>query len=515
MESDDSSTLTVGPADSLTGSRLPRVPALTIACHPNAARVGMLAPLLLENDSAILNRDEPLFFTPGSSAGRGVDHRGISRDPVLALQSAGKGGGLELRRLSPTAHIELNGNPFSGTRRITADDLTTGLVLTVAHQFVFVLHAVHFPVTRSPPLGLLGGSDAIEDIRRTITKIADLRAPVLIRGESGTGKELVAVALHETSRRRGRPFVPVNVAALRQERAVADLFGYERGAFTGATQSHEGHFRAANGGTLFFDEIGDLPAEVHPALLRVFQDYKVQPLGSSTPRQVDVRLVMATDVKLEEAVAARRFDDALYNRVTSGLVISIPPLRARREDIGLLLVTFLRKQLDEIGQASRLDEPPPDKAHWLSARAVAAICMSSWPGNIHALVGLARRLAVESGDPKFKAFEFVSKELKKLQLLIPPEDVSNASGDLTDDRILNALDQTAWNIARAAKILGRDRSSLSRRLAKNPPLQLLVKTPIAQLQRKLKALGGDLQALASELGLPEPLLARRLRSASS
>ena len=152
----------------------------------------MLAPLvaLIESGTAVLNRDEPIFFTPGSSVGRGVDHRGISRDPVLAIQSAGKGA-LELRRLSPTAHIELNGKPFTGARAITSDDLTTGLVLTVAHQFVFVLHAVHFPVTRSPSLGILGAGDAIEDVRRTITRVADLRAPILIRGESGTGKELV------------------------------------------------------------------------------------------------------------------------------------------------------------------------------------------------------------------------------------------------------------------------------------------------------------------------------------
>ena len=495
MEPDDSSTLTVSPGDSLAGGSLPRAPALTIACHPNAERVGMLAPLvaLIESGTAVLNRDEPIFFTPGSSVGRGVDHRGISRDPVLAIQSAGKGA-LELRRLSPTAHIELNGKPFTGARAITSDDLTTGLVLTVAHQFVFVLHAVHFPVTRSPSLGILGAGDAIEDVRRTITRVADLRAPILIRGESGTGKELVASALHENSRRRAKPFIAVNVASLRHERAAADLFGYERGAFTGATQSHDGYFRAANGGTLFLDEIGDLPLDVQPTLLRVLQDYKVQPLGTSTARQVDVRLVMATDVNLEDAVAAGRLDNAFYNRLTSGLAISLPPLRARREDIGLLLVAFLRKYLAESGLTSRLDEPPPDTAHWLDARAVAAISMFPWPGNAHSLNGLARNLAVHSTDRKFKSFEFVADYLEDQVALLP----QGSSSDVTDEPILAALDQAGWNMSRAAKVLGINRSSLSRRLAKDRPVQLLAKTSLGELQRRLRAVGGDLRALSAE-----------------
>jgi two-component system nitrogen regulation response regulator GlnG len=508
-DSDDSATLTVGPGDSLSGSALPRFPALTIACHPNAARVGTLAPLLIDGKAAVLNRDEPLFFTPGSSAGRGVDHRGISRDPVLAIQPTGKGG-LEMRRLSPTAHIELNGRPFAGVRPLTADELAAGLVLTVAHQFVFILHTVHFPVTRSPPLGLLGAGDAIEDVRRTIARVADLRAPVLIRGESGTGKELVASALHATSRRREKPFVAVNVASLRPERAAADLFGYEKGAYTGAAQSHEGYFRAAHGGTLFLDEIGDLPASVHTTLLRVLTDYKVQPLGASAPRQVDVRIVLATDVKLQEEVAARRFDNALYNRLSSGLAISIPPLRERREDIGLLLIAFLRKHLSEIGQSSRLDEPAPDTAHWLSARAVAAICLFPWPGNVLALSGLAQRLAVESTDPKFKCFEFVTADLKEQLATLPQKPAS----DVTDDGILDALDQAGWNISRAAKLLGRNKSSLSRRLAKDPAVQLLAKLTVAELQSRLQAVGGDRRALAAQLGVAESLLARRLRAGS-
>ena len=375
---EDTSTLTLGPLDTLSGSGrgLPQVPALTIAWHPAASRVGTIAPLtaLLESESAPLNRDEPLFYTPGSNVGRSIDHRGMSREPVLIVESTGKT--LELRRGSATkSEIDLDGVPFTGTRRLTAEDLKKGLVLTVARQFVFILHGVHFPITRSPPLGLLGAGDAIEDIRRLITKVADLPAPVLVRGESGTGKELVAAAIHETSGRRSKPLIAVNMSLIRPERAAAELFGYEKGSFTGATESHPGHFRAAHGGTLFLDEIGLTPPDVQPMLLRVLDDHKVQPLGAAQARAVDVRLIAATDARLEDAVNAGRFEPALFHRLNSAVQIALPPLHERREDIGLLLVTFLRQHLAAMNALQRLDEPAEKTAHWLPARAVAAICL--------------------------------------------------------------------------------------------------------------------------------------------
>src|SRR5436190_2874547 len=207
---EDSSTLTMGPLDTLTGAGrgLPLLPALTIACHPDASRIGTIAPLtaLLQADAALLTREEPIFFTPGSNVGRSIDHRGMSRDPVLSV-AAGPGV-LELRRsLDTKAEIEINGQLFTGVRPITAEDLRTGLVITVARKFVLVLHGVRYPISRSPHLGLLGVGDSIEDVRRLVAKAAELSSSVLLRGESGTGKELVARAIHETSARRGKPFI--------------------------------------------------------------------------------------------------------------------------------------------------------------------------------------------------------------------------------------------------------------------------------------------------------------------
>jgi two-component system nitrogen regulation response regulator GlnG len=520
---EDTSTLTLGPLDTLSGSgrALPQVPALTVAWHPDASRVGTIAPLtaLLESDSAPLNRDEPLFYTPGSNVGRSVDHRGMSRDPALIVESIGKT--LQLRRGPTTKPVELDGVPFTGTRRLTAEDLRRGLVLTVARQFVFVLHGVSFPITRSPPLGLVGVGDAIEDVRRLVTKVADLSAPVLIRGETGTGKELVATAIHETGPRRSKLLVAVNMALIGPERAAAELFGYEKGSFTGATGSHPGHFRAAHGSTLFLDEIGDLPPDAQPMLLRVLDDHKVQPLGAAQARSVDVRLIAATDAPLESAVNAGQFHPALFHRLKAAVQISLPSLRQRREDIGLLLVTFLRQNLAKMNALQRLAEPAEKKAHWLSARAVAAICLAPWAGNIRGLQGLAHELAVRSADPRFKTYEFVLEYVESDRLLVPsrssaampgPAAARIRAGEITNEQILNAFDQAGWNITSAAKALGIDKSTLSRRLVKEPSIQLLAKTTLAELLRRKEACAGDLDVLAAQLGVPPALLARRLRS---
>jgi two-component system nitrogen regulation response regulator GlnG len=524
---EDSSTLTIGPLDTLTGAGrgLPLLPALTIAYHPDASRIGTIAPLtaLLQADAALLTREEPVFFTPGSNVGRSIDHRGMSRDPVLSVDAGP--GILELRRSPDTrAEIEVNGQLFTGVRPITAEDLRNGLVITVARKFVFVLHGVRYPISRSPNLGLLGAGDSVEDVRRLVAKAAELSSSVLLRGESGTGKELVARAIHETSARRGKPFIAVNMGRILPSTATSDLFGHVKGSFTGATESRPGHFLAANGGTLFLDEIGDMPAAAHPVLLRVLDDRRVQPLGSSEERPVDVRLIAATDARLEAAVSAGRFHRALYNRLDSAFQIPLPPLRHRREDIGLLFVTFLRRALAASKSLHVLDEPPEGVKPWLPARVVAAICLAPWPGNVRALEGLAGDLAARVGIPDFKPAEYVSGRLQ-LQLAVSSATSPlgravtatmptprGRSGQITNDQILDAFDQVGWNITRAAAVFGINPGTLSRRLKSEPAIQSLVKLSLAELQRRKLACGDDVDTLAASLGVPVALLARRLSS---
>jgi two-component system nitrogen regulation response regulator GlnG len=209
-------------------------------------------------------------------------------------------------------------------------------------------------MSRSQHLGLLGASDAIEEVRRAITRVPHDETLVLLRGETGTGKELAAKALHDSSDRSKGPFVPVNMGAVNSTLAASALFGHERGAFTGATEAQAGYFRAAHGGTLFLDEIGFMPYEVQPHLLRVIQDHMVQSLGSPRARKVDVRIIAATDLALEKAVNDGRFVSSLYSRLTNGVTINLPPLRERREDIGLLLVKLLSERFGSAAELQRI-----------------------------------------------------------------------------------------------------------------------------------------------------------------
>jgi two-component system nitrogen regulation response regulator GlnG len=517
----DESTLTVGPLDTLTGSSsaLPAVPALTIIWHPDLDRVGQVAPMtaLLESVVAHVNRDHPIFFPPGSSAGQSIDHKRMHRESVVDLVFAR--GKLELRPGGRGGEIEVDGRPFAEARRISAEDLRRGLILTLARRFVFCLHSIRFPISRSPTLGLLGPSDAIEDVRRSITRVAGKMTPVLLRGETGTGKELAARALHDAGPRPRGPFIAVNMGGLVRETAAADLFGYQKGAFTGATSDSLGHFREAAGGTICLDEIGLIPPNVQPTLLRVLEDHVVRPLGSSQARKVDVRIVAATDAKLEQAVADGRFEASLYHRLNSFFNIPITPLRERREDVGALLVHFLRSEFSDPAQLQRLHDPDPHSKPWLSARDVAAVALSSLSGNVRSITKLAGQLVTDAGDdPRGDTHAVISDFLAADNLLAAGIPKSRATqkrtrtpdDEITEDRLLSALEKAGWNRARAATSLNVARNTFWRWLCKHPALRRLADMSFEELLRELESCAGDVDKLAAKLELPVSILSRRL-----
>jgi two-component system nitrogen regulation response regulator GlnG len=517
MITDDSSTLTLPPPGELTGpvGGLTRIPALTIVWHPDLERVGDVAPLmaLLENDVAPLTRRQPIFQPPGSGDGRPIGHNGMNRDPAFEVWAARDI--FELRRGKANASVEVDGLPFDGTRRLSADDLRRGLILTVGGQFVFCLHFVHFPIMRGPSLGLLGTSDPIEDVRRSIRSFADDKSgPVLLRGETGTGKELAALALHGAGPRRAGPFVGVNMSVLRPERAAADLFGYQKGAFTGATADHPGHFRAAAGGTVFFDEIGLASLDVQAMLLRVVEDRIVQPLGSAHTRKVDVRIIAATDMNLEQAVSAGRFLPALYHRVDRA-DITLPPLRDRREDIGVLLVHFLRTQFTDAAEPQRLQGADLKRKPWLSARDVAALALSPWSGNVRSLAGLAEKLVAKATGPNRVGTHAVIAEF--LNRNLPDRPIAEATParpatarEITSDQLLEALDSAGWSRTRAAELLKVPRSTFWRWLGRYPDLRRVADLPMPEILRAKEACGGDLDVAARKLRVSATSLARRL-----
>ncbi|MCO3349348.1 sigma-54-dependent Fis family transcriptional regulator [Pseudomonas aeruginosa] len=227
---------------------------------------------------------------------------------------------------------------------------------------------------------LLGESLAVRDLRRLLAKLAPTDSPVLIRGESGTGKELVARTLHRQSRRVDKPFVAINCGAIPEHLIQSELFGHEKGAFTGAHQRKVGRIEAADGGTLFLDEIGDLPLELQANLLRFLQEQQIERVGGSRPVEVDVRVLAATHVDLEAAIDAGTFREDLYYRLNV-LQVGTAPLRERSEDLPLLANHFSRLYSLETGRRPRR----------FSEDALAAMAMHAWPGNVRELANRVRR----------------------------------------------------------------------------------------------------------------------------
>jgi len=218
-------------------------------------------------------------------------------------------------------------------------------------------------------------------------RVAVRAVPVLIEGESGTGKEMLARAIHRASPRRDAPFVAVNCGAIPGELLESELFGHEKGAFTGSSQAHKGYFEAADGGTLFLDELGELPGSAQVKLLRVLQEGEVVRLGSTKPAKVDVRIVAATNKTLTEEIAAGRFREDLFYRLAVA-VLKIPPLRERTGDLGLLMDTLL----EQVNREATAE--PQGKHKKLSAGARSLILAHPWPGNVRELMNTLRRAVI-------------------------------------------------------------------------------------------------------------------------
>ncbi len=247
--------------------------------------------------------------------------------------------------------------------------------------------------------GIVGVCPPMLELRKLISKFAPADAPVLITGQSGTGKERVATALHELSRRKDKPLVAENCAAIPETLLESVLFGHVKGAFTGAVKDHPGHFVAAHGGTLFLDEIGDMKMPMQVKLLRALQEGEVRPVGGSKVRKVDVRVIAATNSNLEQAVREGRFREDLYFRLNV-LRLSLPPLHERGDDAVLLARRFIA-QNDRGGRG----------ALKLSSAAEDAIRNARWPGNVRQLQNEMQRVAALSDGPMVGA-EDLSEEVR-------------------------------------------------------------------------------------------------------
>ncbi len=308
---------------------------------------------------------------------------------------------------------------------------------------------------------MVGQSPAIMQIRQLIAQVAPTDARVLITGESGTGKELVAAAIHRGSRRAKEPFVTVNCAAIPRELVESEMFGHERGAFTGATERRLGRFELADGGTLFLDEIGDLNLEAQAKLLRTLETGVLQRLGAEQPTQVNVRVITATNRRLDQAVAGGGFREDLFFRLNI-FPIHIAPLRERLEDLPLL-VTHLAQRVR------------PGKPQQYSADAMAALRQYSWPGNIRELANLVERLAILGGEtissddvrmvlPEGRLGASAARRLGEAKPAGEDVPLTDALDEFERELIGSALRRADGNVAEAARLLVTDRANLYRRM---------------------------------------------------
>jgi len=317
--------------------------------------------------------------------------------------------------------------------------------------------------------GFVGRSRTLSKILQDIRRVQNFGSVnVLITGESGTGKELVARAIHFGSSRAKQPFIPVNCVAIPEELAESMLFGHVRGAFTGATMDRKGYFELAHGGTLFLDEIGDMPASLQAKLLRVLEDGRVTPLGSTREKQVDVRIVAATNVDVQSQISDGAFRQDLYFRLAQFCVES-PPLRDRREDIPMLATHFVRLFAQEMGVA----EPS------ISSEALAALSVHDFPGNVRELKNVIERALIESEGQTItpRHLHITASRPKRVAVSVPLEHDEFAPADaiVSADLPLNleeaetllirrALAETRGNIAEAARRLGVNRTRIYRKL---------------------------------------------------
>jgi DNA-binding NtrC family response regulator len=300
--------------------------------------------------------------------------------------------------------------------------------------------------------GLIGVSAKMQRVYKMIEKVSQHDHPVLILGESGTGKELVAKSIHYSGSRKNRPFAPVDCSSLVATLIESELFGYVKGAFTGAMQSKQGLLEAAQGGTLFLDEIGDMPIDLQAKLLRALQEREVKPVGSTERRQINVRVIAATNRDLDAAIRSGHFRQDLYFRLNV-VQIKLPPLRERKSDIQLLVTAFLEKFSDPQGAPRSISED-----------AMRRLIAYDWPGNVRELENAIQRAVAMGSGPIVHVGDLPSHLHYPASDRIPDKDEVVPMEELERRNIFHALRETGGDKLAAARMLGIGKTTLYRKL---------------------------------------------------
>ena len=489
----------------------PEVAFAEIVFHPDLRMVGARA-LISEAGSSndapvIIGRDRPAFFRDdGESAGSLADPCVSRRQLDVRWHAAGRRFGVqrvlgarrEIAVLAPDGRDHVGG----------LEDLGPGTLVAIGDRVLLRLDCGPLP---GPTLGLLGGSHVMYELRRRVEALGARRDSVLVLGESGTGKELVARALHELGPGRAAPFMAVNCASLPETLIEAELFGAEKGAFSGATERRDGLFRAAGRGTIFLDEIGELSLSAQAKLLRALQERRIRPVGGTDESAFAARVVMATHRNLESALEEGRFRADLYARIEAPMLV-VPPVRERRADVGRLFVSFLATQLADSPRgtpmpfrAAKIDPPVVPLAFF------RALLDHPWPRNVREIQKVASRVAMA-----LRTRAPIDRSLLLAQ--------SGPSGPAVDpsresplarrsapgaEELVELLDRHDFVQNRLAKALGISRTTLDRWMRDagvRRPSDLTREELAAALERS----GGDLPSTARGLGISQRGLRLRI-----
>ena len=506
------------------------VPALTILHHPDVDRIGERALLggLLSGFPVPLSREAPEFAPLGSAMSVPLRDACVSRKKILFSPS--EAGAILVSPTSSQAGLMWRNEAVVSDIHFSEEEVKRGVVLRLGGRVVLLLHRVGASAPAGGlSQGLVGESEKIAHVRREIERVARLDAPVLLRGETGTGKELVARAIHDASARRRGPFVAVNLAAVPPALAASELFGAERGAFTGAVRPQPGYFNVARGGTLFLDEIGEAAHDVQAMLLRAIETGEVQGVGAQRTQRADVRIVAATDADLERMIEEGRFRAPLLHRLST-YEIHIPPLRERRDDIGRLFITFLREELAAIGAPHLLAARGPEVAPWLSGSLVAELADFDWPGNVRQLRNAVKQIVIDSHDRDraklgpglerlfHEAPPPAASGIRTVDIRGPKTDPGPASpvpdrrkpSDVSKQEILETLRSCRWDLVATAEQLRVSRPSLYVLLRRHGIRTAgdLSADEIAACHRSCE---GDVQRMADVLEVSAAALSRRIR----
>lgn len=518
MRAPNNDTLTtVEPVAEASTEGQARVVGLTILFHPDLRRVGEVAPLfsLESGGTRALQRREPLFHKPRAPEQRALETPVVGRAPVELSVAAD---GDVVVTPAPGSKLKIQGEIG---QRVGEAELLRGVLLELNGAVLLLLHFVDDFRQAPPELGFVGDSIGLNQLRREILRVADLDTSVLLLGESGAGKELVARAIHRNSGRAGAELLTVNLAALPGELAASALFGHRRGAFTGALSPHEGYFLGAHGGSLFLDEVGELPADVQPLLLRALREKEIQPLGASRAQRVDVRVIAATDSNLEVRAEKGSFSSPLLHRLR-GYTIHVPALRDRPDDVARLFVHFLTTELSATKEAYRLQEPAHQKRPWLPLQVMQRVVEHAWPGNVAALQNLVRQLAIANRfEKRFRLPAVVKDELGGLS----ESDASPSAArreeraskrprqkprELADAVIAETLARHGYNVTLAASELGVSQSWLTTRMDNCQGVRKAQTLKVAEIKSAAERFS-DLPSLARQLRVSEHGLKLRLR----